>query len=305
MTIVKTDTPMTYEQSQAAIRALAEAYPFLRAQVLTTSFYGREVQALTLGTGPRQVIFSAGHHANEWLTATVLLKFMEDLAQAIQAGGAFQGAPAAELAAAVTIHAVPMMDPDGVDLVTGVIRPGTPQYQAAERLAAHYPAIPFPEGWKADLLGVDLNLQYPAGWLRAREIKYVQGYTQPGPRDFVGRAPLTQREARALADYTMDLDPDLVLALHSQGREIYWQFGDFTVPGAEELGQKMAAVSGYALAAPAESSSYAGYKDWFIQYFRRPGYTVEVGSGTNPLPLGQFPEIYAAVAPLLAVAARG
>ena len=42
---------------------------------------------------------------------------------------------------------------------------------------------------------------------------------------------------------------------------------------------------------PAESG-YAGYKDWFIQTYNRPGYTIEVGRGVNPLPLSQFPQIY-------------
>ena len=39
-------------------------------------------------------------------------------------------------------------------------------------------------------------------------------------------------------------------------------------------------------------SGYAGYKDWFILQFDLPGYTIEVGKGTNPLPLSQFDEIY-------------
>ena len=30
---------------------------------------------------------------------------------------------------------------------------------------------------------------------------------------------------------------------------------------------------------------FAGYKDWFIQYYDRPGYTIEVGLGQSPLPL--------------------
>lgn len=37
---------------------------------------------------------------------------------------------------------------------------------------------------------------------------------------------------------------------------------------------------------------FAGYKDWFLQEYRRPGYTIEAGLGTNPLPLSQFNEIY-------------
>ena len=205
----------------------------------------------------------------------------------------------------MTIYMVPMVNPDGVDLVTGAIPMGNIQFDLAQRLARDYPTIPFPDGWKANLLGVDLNLQYPAGWLQAREIKFAQGFTAPGPRDYVGRAPLNQFESQALAGYTEFIDPALVVALHSQGKEIYWQFKDIFVPGAEELGQKMAEASGYTLANTPFASSFAGYKDWFIQQFRRPGYTVEVGEGVNPLPLEQFNGIYRAVLPILVIAARG
>ena len=52
-------------------------------------------------------------------------------------------------------------------------------------------------------------------------------------------------------------------------------------------------------------SSFAGYKDWFIQKFRRPGYTIEAGSGQNPLPIGQFDEIYRNNLPILVTAAMG
>ena len=40
------------------------------------------------------------------------------------------------------------------------------------------------------------------------------------------------------------------------------------------------------------ASSFAGYKDWFLQEYRRPGYTIEAGIGQNPLPISQFNEIY-------------
>ena len=136
-------------------------------------------------------------------------------------------------------------------------------------------------------------------------IKFSQGYTRPGPRDYVGRAPLSQRESRALAGYTEYIDPDLVLAYHTQGKEIYWQFDDIEIEGARELGERLAAVSGYTLTEPAEVSSFAGYKDWFIKVFRRPGFTVEAGSGENPLPIGQFEEIYRDNLGILVTAAMG
>lgn len=306
MAIVRTDIPTTSKVCNDTILALTERYPdILRSELLTTTAFGRPIRTLVIGDGPRKVIYTAAHHANEWITAPVLLKFVEEFAEAIESGGRIGGVDANELAETTTIYTVPMVDPDGVDLVAGGIQPGQPQYELAASIAEGYPTIPFPDGWKANLLGVDLNLQYPAGWLRAREIKFSQGYTRPGPRDFVGRAPLQEIEARALADYTGEIDPDLVLAYHSQGRVIYWLFDDIEVPGARELGERMAAVSGYALDETPPESAYAGYKDWFIKFFRRPGYTIEVGEGTNPLPLSQFDQIYRDNVGILVTAALG
>ena len=296
---------MTSELNDRTILELVRTYPFLRTEVLTESIFGRPVRTLVIGNGKRKVIYSGSHHANEWITTPVLLKFVEEYAEALQNGGEIFGVPASELAAKVTIYTVPMVNPDGVDLVTGAIRPGSEEYEAARRLAEHYPSIPFPEGWKADLAGVDLNLQYPAGWLRAREITYSQGFTRPGPRDFVGRYPLSQRESRVLAGYTEYIDPALVLAYHSQGREIYWSFQDIELPEARRLGERLAQISGYTLAEPAPESSFAGYKDWFLKIFRRPGYTIEVGQGQNPLPLSQVDEIYRDNLGILVTAALG
>lgn len=305
MAIVNTTVPITSERCDQMILQIVRTYPFCRSEVLTTTAFQRPVRTLVIGTGERKVIYSASHHANEWITSLVLLKFAEELAQAIQTGETIFGQDAAALAETATIYMVPMVNPDGVDLVTGAIQPGNIQYDLAQRLARDYPSIPFPEGWKANLLGVDLNLNYPAGWLTAREIKFSQGFVTPGPRDYVGRAPLNQFETRALAGYTEFIDPALVLAYHSQGKEIYWQFLDYEVPGAEELGQEFARVSGYALAETPYASSFAGYKDWFIQQFRRPGYTIEVGEGENPLPLSQFDQIYQDNLGILVTAATG
>ena len=305
MAIVKTDVPQTSELCNNTILELVKIYPFLRTELLTETAFGRKIRTLVIGKGKRKVIYSAAHHANEWITTPILLKFAEELAEAIENGGEIFGMDAKMLAETVTIYLVPMVNPDGVDLVTGAIKPGEGQYETARTLADNYPRIPFPDGWKANLLGVDLNLQYPAGWLQAREIKFSQGYTRPGPRDYVGRAPLSQRESRALAGYTEYINPDLILAYHAQGREIYWQFDDIEVPGAEELGRRLAEVSGYTLTAPAEVSGYAGYKDWFIKSFRKPGYTIEVGMGDNPLPLEQFDEIYRDNLGFLVTAALG
>lgn len=305
MAIVDTTVPITAASCDRMIREIVSTYPFCRTELLTATAFQRPVRTLVIGRGERKVIYTAANHANEWITVLVLLKFAEEFARAISENGQIFGQDAKALEQQTTIYMVPMVDPDGVDLVVGAIPAGSLQYEIARQFSDNYPAIPFPNGWKANLLGVDLNLQYPAGWLQAREIKFAQGFISPAPRDYVGRAPLNQLESRALAGYTEFIDPDLVLAYHSQGKEIYWQFADYEVPGARELGEEFARVSGYTLAETPYASSFAGYKDWFIQYFRRPGYTIEVGSGENPLPLSQFDEIYRDNLGILVTAAQG
>ena len=82
------------------------------------------------------------------------------------------------------------------------------------------------------------------------------------------------------------------MAYHTQGKEIYWQFQNYAPPDAEEIGNIFQNVSRYRLADVPFASSFAGYKDWFLQEYRNPGYTIEAGIGQNPLPISQFDEIY-------------
>ena len=146
----------------------------------------------------RHIKYSAAHHANEWITTPLLMKYLETLLRAAAAGETVFGYPAEDILFRAALTFVPLVDPDGVDLVTGAL----PEGEAKERtaaIAAAFPGIPYPDGWKANIAGIDLNLQYPAGWDTARAIKFAQGYDRPAPRDFVGEAPLTAPEAAALA----------------------------------------------------------------------------------------------------------
>lgn len=290
--VVPTDIPFTSELLQVCIQGLMVRYPFLSRRTIATTAYRRPVSALSLGTGPRTVLYNASHHANEWITTPLLMKFLEEYAHAVSVNGRIFGLDAQKLFRQTRLCLVPMVNPDGVDLVTGAIAPESEQYEAARRIAARYPEIPFPDGWKANLSGVDLNLNYPAEWEQARENKFALGYTTPAPRDYVGGSPLDQPESAGMAGLTRLVDPRLTLSYHSQGEVIYWKFLDLTPVGAEEIGQKFAAVSGYTLEDTPYASGFAGYKDWFILTYDRPGYTIEVGLGENPLPLSQFDEIY-------------
>ena len=296
--VVPTTISFTAELVGYCVRGIAARYPFVRTGRLGRSVMGKPLWYLALGGGEDRVFYSAAHHANEWITTPLLLRFAERLACEYARGGAILGRSAAEILRRTSIYIAPCVDPDGVDLVTGALTDGE-YYRGARRIAQSYPAVPFPSGWKANILGTDLNLQYPAGWEQARKNKLAQGVAGPAPTDFVGTAPLSAPESRAMYDFTLALSPRLVLAYHTQGRVIYWRYLDREPPGSRELVEAMAAASGYAPDDAPFASGFAGYKDWFIQDFDRPGFTVEAGLGQNPLPISQFETIWNHNLPIL------
>jgi len=287
--------PMNIRQSSILNSLIAEGlarrYPFVSVAPIGKSVMGRNILAAWLGTGANEVFYNASHHGNEWITSTLLWKFTEVYAKAFAERGAIFGIDAEALFSTATLHLAPMVNPDGVDLVTGELSSG-PYYQQARQIAANFPSVPFPNGWKSNIAGVDPNLQYPASWELARDIKFAQGYTRPAPRDFVGSAPLEAPEPRAIYDFTLAHNFKLTLSYHTQGEVIFWKYANLDPPRAYKIGREFERLSGYALILTPPESANAGYKDWFIATYNRPGYTIEAGLGVSPLPISQFDTIY-------------
>ena len=114
------------------------------------------------------------------------MKFIEDYCLAYVNNSSIYGYNIKNLFKTTSIYIMPMVNPDGVDIVNGVYPPDSTLYKVTAELARPYATIPFPSGWKANFNGVDLNLQFPAEWEKTKEIKYNLGFTGPAPRDFVG-----------------------------------------------------------------------------------------------------------------------
>lgn len=290
--LVPTNVDYSYFLVSMITEGLTARYPFVKSEAVGKSVMNNNIDCISVGNGSTEVFANASHHANEWITTPVLLKYAEDYCDAVSNDGIVAGEAAAELYNSKTLYIIPLVNPDGVDLVNGALSTDNEFYLNARSIAADYSFIPFPSGWKANIEGTDLNLNYPAGWQRAKQIKAEQGFVSPAPRDFVGTAPLSAVESRSVYNYTLSHDFALTLSYHTQGEVIYWKYLNYLPPRSEEIGTALSEASGYSLDTTPYASGFAGYKDWYISYYNRPGYTVEIGLGSNPLPISDFDSVY-------------
>ncbi len=286
---------MTAENQRKMIFSLKKAYPFLAVNVIGRSLCQRPIFSLSVGKGENPLLIAAGFHGQEWLTSLLALRFAEVLLRAKSKNAPIWGIDSAAFSRSVVI--VPCVNPDGVQIaINGV--------DGAGRYADCYRKISESsnEKWNANARGVDINHNFDAGWNILREIEIDSGILGPSPRRYGGYMPESEPESKAIVALSKIRKPRTAIALHSQGEEIFWEYGEKRPPRSRELAGILAAVSGYELVENSGTASHGGFKDWFIQYFSKPAFTVEIGRGENPLPLSDFDGILKKTIPMLAVA---
>lgn len=289
--VVDTNINYTYEIMESDINGLKARYPFIETGVAGKSVLGKNLYYIKLGNGPNQVFYNGSHHGLEWITTVVLMKFVEDFSKTYADGNNLAGYNVRDIWNSSSIYIISMVNPDGVNLVLEGLQRDNPFY--SELIRWNGGSTDFSRNWSANIRGVDLNHNYNASWNLSKETaERVYGITGPGTTRYPGPYPESEPESRAIADFTRNHNFRLVLAYHSQGEVIYWTYSNIIPPDAPRIAQLFSQVSGYELSQPYGIASSGGYKDWFIQEYRRPGFTIEVGLGRNPLPISQFDKIY-------------
>ncbi|WP_438349733.1 M14 family zinc carboxypeptidase [Paenibacillus sp. FA6] len=278
--IVEPQGEYGYKEMMEDMEELLDKYKFIEAKEIGHSVMGKSLVMLRIGKGKRQIHVNASIHANEWITTLCLMKFIEEYAEAYYSEQMWNGYDPQEWFEQCTLWLLPMANPDGVELVQEGV---THEHVYAQQLLSYNNQRRDFKHWKSNIRGVDLGDQFPAYW---EEEGKRRGIKSPSPRDYGGAFPLSEPEAEALATFTLDIAPDAVISLHSQGQEIYWNYRDFEPEESRRMSVRLAQVSGYR--AVKLQGSDAGYKDWFIQQFKRPGFTVEIGQGVNPLPTNHY-----------------
>ena len=250
----------------------------------------REIPALVLGGGRRQLLYVGAHHGMEWLTAAWLLRFAGEFCEYYKSGRTVYRVPLPTFWERYTLHIIPMLNPDGVEYQIHGVKRENPLY--ARVIGMNGGKSDFSH-WQANARGVDLNHNYDAGFAEYKAMEAELGIPDGAPTRYSGQEPESEPEVRALCSYIRFLDGvRLVAAFHTQGEVIYYRSGGKSLPGGYEAALKVAKLTGYRLADASGPAAYGGLTDWCLTQCGIPALTLECGRGENPLPTDCYFPVY-------------
>lgn len=266
-----------YAKLNEDIKLLTESFNIIESFSIGKSVMNKDIPCLKIGNGSKKLLLSGAYHGLEYLTSAFLMRFLSNYALKIK-----ENNPEAEkLFFNVALYIVPMVNPDGVDIAINGLDITNPYHRELISMVGIHS---FNSVWQANARGVDINHNYDANWQMVME--------RPSPSKYGGDYAESEPETKAIVDFVRKENFNMLLAFHSQGREIYYDFDGMTGKRSEEIAKKLAEESGYAVCRPTGTASFGGCKDWFIKEFGREGFTVEIGEGKNPLSMKKLDDIY-------------
>ena len=284
----------TAENTERYIKTITEKHPCSKTFFIGKSVLGRKIPVLIAGNPKGAVLFVGATHGSEWMTALILLRFFEEFCEAAEQNKKICGIDAAKAILKRGLAVIPVLNPDGVEINIRGKEGALCSGKRIERISAgdyiH---------WNANAKGVDINHNFGAGWDILRQKEKERGIFGPSPRQYGGPRPFSEPETRAACGFCSTFDIQRLYSFHSQGEEIFWYYGEKTPFISRDMAEEFAGACGYRIAFPGGMAAHGGFKDWYIENFKRPGFTVEIGLGENPLPMKDFDNIYEKIKPAL------
>lgn len=283
-------TDYEYLEVKKIIDRLLDTYAFLKCRSIGRSCAGRDIFCLQIGNADEYVLYAAAIHGSEHITCNIALRFAEEVCEALLTGTEIAGLDARRALYGRGLLIIPLVNPDGCEIsIKGESGAGYMAGKIRRLCNGDF------KHWNANLRGVDINHNFNAGWEELHTLERDAGIFGPAPTRFGGFSPESEPETLALTELCRKENIRHVIALHTQGEVIYWTYGDRQPKRSAKMAEIMAAESGYALEVPTGLSVGGGFKDWFIDEFSRPGFTLEIGKGQNPLPICTMSRLYSQI----------
>ncbi len=280
---------LSYDKMNEYLNIITEEYKEIGRSNIGYSIMGRRIHMLSLGKGKKARLYVATHHAMEWITSVILLRFIRDICDAVRADEKVGEVKISEILEKGRFIFIPMLNPDGVELqING----------ASEKDLLYQRQIKMNNGssdfshWQANARGVDLNHNYNAGFYAYKHIEAELGIRGGAPTRYSGEYPESEPECSSLCNLVRSMNIERIYTLHTQGEEIYYTSGAVEASESLDIGKKLSELSGYKLSVPMGAAAYGGLTDWAFSKMNVPSFTIECGLGENPLPSECAGEIY-------------
>lgn len=262
----------SYEEMTEDAQALQTMYPdLIRTRSIGESVEGRPLLLLELGNGKRRIFLNGAVHAREYISTTYLMYMIDRYAYAYATEGAWDGYDLKKLLDQVTFCIVPMVNPDGVNLVqNGLASVKNPE--AAAKIAADPRDPTGYASWKANVRGVDLNRNYPARWNAGTKV------AAPSYSLFKGQTPLSEPETKAIDNYLNSAMCWAFISFHSMGEGVYgWDDPRGTYyPQVYSMVSRIMKASGFVKLTDTEDTSYGTFAGYVRKTFLKPALTIEL-----------------------------
>ncbi|HEX3078500.1 MAG TPA: M14 family metallocarboxypeptidase [Lachnospiraceae bacterium] len=285
----KDDILYSYTDMEKDLQLLSKYYPdYVSLSSIGTTVDKRNIYCAVLGNqdASKQIIIQGSMHAREYINSQLLMMELEYYLSKYEIG-AYSKVKYSKLFSDVSIHIIPMVNPDGVTLSQYGLK-GINSKNIVKRLKVIRKGSSYTL-WKANVRGVDLNRNYPFGWTKkSTSLSY-------GAMNFPGPSSVSELETKAMIDYTESL-PNLKAAIsyHSMGSIIYWNYGQKGKLLLKCIGLVSIAKSftNYRLMPLSSLPSHGGYSDWVVMTLGIPAITIETGTTIAPVKHWELPSIY-------------
>lgn len=280
----------SYENMLEDAEELQEMYPELvRLKSIGKTVEGRDIALIEFGNGSRKVFLSGATHAREYISTAYLMYMIDRYAYAYATDGTFDEYNISEILNHITFCIVPMVNPDGVNLVQNGIY-SVKDYDAVSKITINDSDKFGFNSWKANINGVDLNRNYPNNWYVDRPV------TAPASSFFKGYSPLSEPETKAIMDYLNSNMCWAYLSLHSQGEGIYgWNDRNAGYyPQLNSMVSRIIEASGFKKLSDTADTDYGTFGDTVRETFLKPTLTIELCKyvGSYPYPNEDFDNVW-------------
>jgi g-D-glutamyl-meso-diaminopimelate peptidase len=275
--IIDPYTVYTSETFNMDANKLRDQFPDLvTVESIGKSVKGTDIKLIKFGKGSRKVLITAGIHARENININLIMRCINEYANAYESCENYGNYNVKSILDSTTIYFVPLINPDGLDIVNALADPILTSLAANNYIKVT---------WKANANGVDLNRNFPYLWdtIISRYPDYDK-IKAPYYRSFPGYSAASEPETKAIVDLCAAYPFEFLVSLHTKGQIICWRdLENEVIEGDDKLAAIIENCLGYSRGAQTDNPG-GGFDNWFRSAFKKPGIVIEMAVNDSEVP---------------------